>query len=40
VKFGSVEGYVTEIGMETAIGYFHAALLGNGRGAAVRPRYR
>lgn len=29
-KFGSVEGYVSEIGMETAIGYFHAALLGNG----------
>jgi len=28
-KFGSVEGYVSEIGMETAIGYLHAALLGD-----------
>lgn len=26
VKFGSVEGYVAEIGMEPAIGYFRAAL--------------
>ena len=37
-KFGSVEGYVAEIGMETAIGYFHAALLGSQRVPAGRLR--
>lgn len=30
-KFESVEGYVSEIGMEAAIGYLRAALLRNGR---------
>jgi len=35
-KFGSVEDYVCEIGMETAIGYFRAALLGIERVRAGR----
>jgi protein-tyrosine phosphatase len=37
-KFGSVEGYVSEIGMESAVGYFHAAILGNERIQAGRLR--
>ena len=37
-KFGSIEGYVAELGMEAAIGYFRAALLGNERAPAGRLR--
>jgi len=37
-KFGSVEGYVVELGMETAIGYLRTALLGTERVPAGRLR--